>query len=180
MRCLVVEDYVELAELWCDELNDLGFQAVAAHSAEEAFHQMLVGRFDLVIADLGLPDGSGLTVAQSAAIRAPGADVIVVTGQVDFPHGELFEMSSNIAAVFRKTTDLNDMLAFAEHLREKHERHPEPDLLDASEEDPLEGCAARPDLDPVRPAEADAAAAAPESPQSMLSLGARLRRQAIG
>lgn len=122
MRCLIVEDYAELAELWQFELTDLGFEAVAAHSAEQAFNLMLLTPFDLVIADLGLPDGSGLTVAQSAAIRAPGAAVIVVTGQADYPHGELFQMSGNIAAVFRKSSDLKDMLAFAEHLREKHVR----------------------------------------------------------
>ncbi|MDF2232141.1 response regulator [Albimonas sp. CAU 1670] len=122
MRCLIVEDYVELAELWRLELADLGFEAVAVHSAEAAFARMLTTPFDLVIADLGLPDGSGLTVAQSAAIRAPGAAVIVVTGQAEYPHGELFGMSGNIVAVFRKTSDLNDMLAFADHLRAKHAR----------------------------------------------------------
>ncbi|SFI39699.1 Response regulator receiver domain-containing protein [Albimonas pacifica] len=122
MRCLIVEDYVELAELWRLELADLGFEAVAVHSAEAAFAHMLLTPFDLVIADLGLPDGSGLTVAQSAAIRAPGAAVIVVTGQADYPHGELFGMSTNIVAVFRKTSDLNDMLAFADHLRVKRAR----------------------------------------------------------
>tara|TARA_R110000751_G_scaffold12683_31_gene43473 strand:+ start:4164 stop:4670 length:507 start_codon:yes stop_codon:yes gene_type:complete len=137
MRCLIVEDYVELAELWRLELADLGFEAVAVNSAEAAFAQMLLIPFDLVIADLGLPDGSGLTVAQSAAIRAPGAAVIVVTGQADYPHGELFGMSTNIVAVFRKTSDLNDMLAFADHLRSKRARAL--DLADAPRVQTAEG-----------------------------------------
>jgi len=157
MRCLIVEDYVELAELWRLELADLGFEAVAVNSAEAAFAQMLLTPFDLVIADLGLPDGSGLTVAQSAAIRAPGAAVIVVTGQADYPHGELFGMSTNIVAVFRKTSDLNDMLAFADHLRVKRART-------LADEDPRLAAG-----DPARPA--DRASTPPRSPE----VRARLR-----
>lgn len=149
MRCLIVEDYVELAELWRLELADLGFDAVAVHSAEAAFSRMLTTPFDLVIADLGLPDGSGLTVAQSAAIRAPGAAVIVVTGQAEYPHGELFGMSGNIVAVFRKTSDLNDMLAFADHLRVKHARGRSPATTPAATTRPAEPDPPKDDAPPV-------------------------------
>lgn len=122
MRCLVVEDCEELAKLWRLELMARGFVVDVALSAEEAFKSMLHTRFDLIVADLGLPDGSGVTVAQSAAMRAPEADVVVVTARADFPNGELFGMSDNIVGVFRKTADMADLFAFVEHLRARRDR----------------------------------------------------------
>lgn len=122
MRCLVVDDCEELAELWRLELATREFNVDVAYNAEDAFKAMLHTRFDLIVADLGLPDGSGVTVAQSAAMRAPEADVVVVTAQTDFPNGELFGMSDNIVGVFRKSADMGDLFAFVEHLRARRER----------------------------------------------------------
>ena len=122
MRCLVVDDCEELALLWRLELTTRGFDVDVALNAEEAFKAMPHTRYDLIVADLGLPDGSGVTVAQSAAMRAPDADVVVVTARTEFPNGELFGMSENIVGVFRKSADMTDLYAFVEHLRERRER----------------------------------------------------------
>lgn len=138
MRCLVVDDCRELADLWRLELEELGFVADVAHGAEAAFSLMLTERYHLVVTDLGLPDGSGLTVAQSAAIRAPEAAVVIVTANADYPNGELFALSSNIAGVFRKKTDMSELFAFVAHLREKLAHPapaPAPPEIDAAEEE---------------------------------------------
>lgn len=108
--------------LWQLELAARGFDVDVALNAEEAFRSMLHTRYDLIVADLGLPDGSGVTVAQSAAMRAPEADVVVVTARTEFPNGELFGMSDNIVGVFRKSADMADFFAFVEHLRSRRAR----------------------------------------------------------
>ncbi len=70
LRLLLVEDHPDTAEAMADLLRDLGHQVAVASSvatAREVAEEN--GGFDLVISDLGLPDGSGLDLMRELSDR---------------------------------------------------------------------------------------------------------------
>jgi PAS domain S-box-containing protein len=81
LRLLVVEDHPDTADAMADLLRDLGHEVTVARSvaaAREAVEQE-AGRLDLVISDLGLPDGSGLDL-MSELSRRHGLRGIALSG----------------------------------------------------------------------------------------------------
>ncbi len=62
LRILLVEDHVDTAEAMADLLREMGHQVTVAGSvaAGLAAAASQAGRIDLVLSDLGLPDGTGL------------------------------------------------------------------------------------------------------------------------
>ncbi|MES1245256.1 MAG: ATP-binding protein [Acidobacteriota bacterium] len=71
LRLLVVEDHPDTADAMADLLRDLGHEVTVARSvaaAREAAERS-EGRLDLVISDLGLPDGSGLDLMSELSSR---------------------------------------------------------------------------------------------------------------
>ncbi len=74
MRLLIVEDNQRLALLLADGLQRRGFACDTAHSLAEAESALAVAAYDVIVLDLGLPDGDGLAWpgcrhAAPAAIR---------------------------------------------------------------------------------------------------------------
>ena len=64
LRILLVEDHADTAEAMADLLRDLGHRVTVAYCVTEALaaaeRHSLDGGLDLVVSDLGLPDGTGL------------------------------------------------------------------------------------------------------------------------
>ena len=59
MRVLIVDDYPGLIELYDLALRARGFDVVGATTAGEAMTLAATERFDAVVLDIELPDGSG-------------------------------------------------------------------------------------------------------------------------
>ena len=59
MRVLIVDDYPGLIELYDLALRARGFEVVGAVTAGEAMTLAATQRFDAVVLDVELPDGSG-------------------------------------------------------------------------------------------------------------------------
>lgn len=80
-RVLVLEDHPELLRQMCDILNDAGYQTQAAATSADALALARQTTFDLLIADVYVPDGSGVETFRR--IRAMRSDIagIAVTGQ---------------------------------------------------------------------------------------------------
>lgn len=79
-KVMVVEDDAEILDLLRDELKAAGHEVLTATSvreAQEVFDRHLP---DLVILDLGLPDGDGLTVAEHIR-RGGNTPVLVLTAR---------------------------------------------------------------------------------------------------
>jgi DNA-binding response OmpR family regulator len=69
MRVLIVDDYPGLIELYDLALGARGFEVVGAVTAGAAMTLAATERFDAVVLDVELPDGSGLElVARMRAI----------------------------------------------------------------------------------------------------------------
>lgn len=80
MRVLLVEDHPPLAEAVMDALGRAGFSVDHAGTASDAREIAAISDFALVILDLGLPDGDGLTLL--AQLRDGGrVPVIVLTAR---------------------------------------------------------------------------------------------------
>lgn len=79
-RILLVEDEFLIAGMTEDILVGLSYKVDTASNVADALRSLDSTRYDIVIADLGLPDGSGELVVK-AALQVPGlAGVIIASG----------------------------------------------------------------------------------------------------
>jgi DNA-binding NtrC family response regulator len=76
-RILLVEDDPDVRLLLEHVLIDAGYRVVTARTMADAVDH-LRGPYDLVIADVKLPDGTGMEVADAAT--AHGVKAILITG----------------------------------------------------------------------------------------------------
>jgi DNA-binding response OmpR family regulator len=81
MRVLLVEDEARLVDLLRSTLGDAGFVVDALTSAGDAREALAVGVYDVVILDLGLPDGDGLDVLASARRGRKNMPILVLTAR---------------------------------------------------------------------------------------------------
>lgn len=77
-RILLVEDDPDVKPLLEHLLLSEGYQVTTADSVAVAVSLLEAQPFDLVICDVNLPDGSGLSIADKAS--AAGVKALVVTG----------------------------------------------------------------------------------------------------
>jgi PAS domain S-box-containing protein len=87
---LLVEDHVDTANVLSRLLRRAGYQVRTAHSVTDALQRLQEHSPDLLISDIGLPDGNGCDVVRAHARRAGGpVAAIALTG---------FGMDDDIAA----------------------------------------------------------------------------------
>lgn len=70
-RILFVEDHLDTSRVLTMMLNNRGYEVTAVHSMSEALEMARQREFDLLISDIGLPDGSGLEVIHSLNAGRP-------------------------------------------------------------------------------------------------------------
>lgn len=84
MKLLVVEDDVALRSLVVEHLHAIGFAVDAVGSVDEARAALQLTGYDLMLLDLGLPDGSGQSLLQDARRLTNGAlPVVILTARDD-------------------------------------------------------------------------------------------------
>src|SRR5712691_5542881 len=83
MRALLVEDEPSTALLSRQIMEQDGFAVDLATTASEAMTCAMVTEYDVIVLDLGLPDGNGITVVQSLRREGRAAPVMVLTGSTD-------------------------------------------------------------------------------------------------
>ena len=71
LRILLVEDHRDTRHAMSRLLTHFGHQTSVADSTRRAFEMMALQRFDLVLCDIGLPDGSGYDVISKAKAEGP-------------------------------------------------------------------------------------------------------------
>lgn len=83
-RTLIVEDEVSLRNDLIAFLEVKGYAATGVASLAEAFLRMEADRFDLVVLDLGLPDGNGIELLAHIRTRyGLACGVVVLTSRQD-------------------------------------------------------------------------------------------------
>jgi two-component system response regulator QseB len=81
MNILLVEDDTELGNGVRIALIDQGFEVVWVRRLAEADHELEVGLADVVLLDLGLPDGDGLTLLKRMRRDRKTLPVLVLTAR---------------------------------------------------------------------------------------------------
>jgi DNA-binding NtrC family response regulator len=77
---LAVEDDEAVRRLIALALERMGHAVITAADAPEALELARTQRFDLLISDVGLPSGSGLTLVAEIRAVQPHVGVVVVSG----------------------------------------------------------------------------------------------------
>jgi len=96
LSILLVEDHESTASVLAKLLRTSGFQVNVAGSVEAALSEYGKGRFDLVISDLGLPDGDGYQLIEKVFALRP-VPAIALTG-----YGMEGDIAKTRAAGFRE------------------------------------------------------------------------------
>lgn len=85
MRLLLVEDTVRLQQLLTEAVHDAGWRIDAVGSLADAEEARATTPYDLLLIDLGLPDGDGLDLVRSVRRGGDMTPILVITarGAVD-------------------------------------------------------------------------------------------------
>ncbi|NDP27479.1 MAG: response regulator transcription factor [Flavobacterium sp.] len=85
MNILVVEDHQELANEVIDYLSKNGYVCKYANCCSAALEEINSNDFDILLLDLGLPDGSGFEVLKTVRKKQSKMAVIILTarGELD-------------------------------------------------------------------------------------------------
>ena len=116
-RVMIVEDHADfrgLIEVLLDRQPDIELLAQAG-SLAEAREQAARFEFDVVILDLGLPDGSGADLIAVLRRASPGVRVMVLSASLD-PEGIEKARSAGANEVLDKLTPVGEVLATVRRL----------------------------------------------------------------
>jgi two-component system, OmpR family, response regulator len=81
MRLLLAEDSVRLQELLGDALNRAGYGLDAVGTVAELLNAAASIRYDLIIVDLGLPDGDGLDAIRALRKSGLTMPILIITAR---------------------------------------------------------------------------------------------------
>jgi DNA-binding response OmpR family regulator len=81
MRILVVDDHEELLEFVGEALRRDGYEVLPAESSARATRQIAEQAPNLIVLDLGLPDGSGIELCKSLRQSGDTTPILVLTAE---------------------------------------------------------------------------------------------------
>jgi two-component system response regulator QseB/two-component system response regulator BasR len=81
MKACLIEDDLELGRALQSALQDAGHQVVWVRRVTDAMHWVHEERFDAVLLDLGLPDGSGLDLLRKLRGEGASEPILVITAR---------------------------------------------------------------------------------------------------
>ena len=118
IRVLLVEDEPGFAERFADIVrSDPEFELIGiAPNCAAARAVLAVERPDILLADLGLPDGSGIDIIRETAVRYPDCDIMVVTVFGDEDH-VLASIEAGAAGYVLKDSIPQEFLGLLRQLR---------------------------------------------------------------
>lgn len=83
MRMLLVEDAVDVADAVIASFERRGDAVDHARSVEEARNAVAVQEYDVLLLDIGLPDGAGTEVLKSLRDKGYRVPILMLTAQTD-------------------------------------------------------------------------------------------------
>jgi putative two-component system response regulator len=131
---LIVDDEPAVRHFLSEGLARAGFRCMEAATAADALDAVMDGAPDIVLTDVGLPDGSGIALVDALMPLTPPVAAVVLTGSED-PEIPFVAVDAGAFGFIRKPFDIDDLLiVLAGALRrrdlaiEDHARHEQ--LLD--------------------------------------------------
>lgn len=107
---MIVDDHVLFADAMTVALRKKEMEVVRAYTAAEALETVASDRFDLVLMDIGLPDGNGLLVGAQIVAEHDDLKVLAVTALED-RDAAVQAIRSGFHGYITKDTDLTRFLA---------------------------------------------------------------------
>ncbi len=80
LNILVVDDEPQVSLVTAKMIEKMGHVAVMAESCKQAIHNITENNFDLVLLDMGLPDGRGIQLIPEIRKIAGDVNIVVMTG----------------------------------------------------------------------------------------------------
>jgi CheY-like chemotaxis protein len=109
LRCLVVDDEEEVAEVVADILTTAGHVAVVEGSGQAAVDRLEAERFDLIFTDLAMPGMTGWQLARAVKAKTPEVPVVMMSGfGVEVAPEEL--RTNGVDLVLSKPLQIQDVL----------------------------------------------------------------------
>ena len=115
MKVLIVESNHALGSVWQRHFERLGIEVRCETGQSGAAQALGTQRFDVIVLDIVLSEGSALAIADLACYRHPETRVIFVTNTSFFSDGSIFSLSSNACAYLQSDTPPDDLAAMVEH-----------------------------------------------------------------
>ena len=100
---LIVDDEPDLREILSFDFERIGYQVDTAAGGTEAFEKFKKRAFDLVITDIRMPLGDGLTLLKDIKILKKAIPVICITGFSEVTSATMLEQGAS--GVFEKPFD---------------------------------------------------------------------------
>ena len=80
LRILFVEDHADSRRIIANLLNHSGYNVSVADCAGTALHMLNTQKFDVIVSDIGLPDGSGYALIMLAKQCQASIIAVALTG----------------------------------------------------------------------------------------------------
>src|SRR5579862_9501329 len=115
---LLVEDHELTHRVLCDVVHDAGHSVCCVKTKRAAERRLASARYDLLVADVLLPDGSGYELAEKA--RRTGIRSLLITGHPE----EALRMQAIGVRHLRKPFGISDFLETINDVLEETEATP--------------------------------------------------------
>ncbi len=133
MRLLIVEDEPYLLDSLNNHLVSEGFTVDTAENTRQALESIFIEDYDVILLDLNLPDGDGLSVLKMLRDHHKDAAVIIITARGDVEDRvtglnlgsddyilkpfSVLELTARINAVLRRKFNLEDNMVAIEGIK---------------------------------------------------------------
>lgn len=115
----VVEDDPELREqILVPMLVSAGFDATGMASALDLYRAMAGTRFDLIVLDVGLPDGDGFAIAHHLRGLSPSLGIVMLTGYSS-DQDRLRGLEAGVDAYLSKPVEAKELVATLRNLERR-------------------------------------------------------------
>lgn len=125
MRILFVEDDATLGEAVREHIASLGYGVDWLRTLQEASDAIATMTYELVVLDLGLPDGQGLDFLKNLRRRGSAVPVIIVTA-MDQIAWRIEGLNSGADDYLVKPFDLSELSARMASVLRRYGRNPNP------------------------------------------------------
>lgn len=117
MKCLIIEDNIHARRDYVSLADACGYESFDVAEIAAASYLLRTHEFELIILELVVGADLTLGLIDYLAVIGAQATVILVTGSMAFPHGEIRHICPRIDYVFRKPANLGDISAVIDHCR---------------------------------------------------------------
>lgn len=80
MRILLIEDHDDTREVVANLLGRIGYEVTSAAGMQTALDTVRTEKVDVILSDIGLPDGSGYELVKLAKAMQPELKAVALTG----------------------------------------------------------------------------------------------------